>query len=61
MIRTEKEKCWKEYVVDLDMKSDAREIFKTVRAIDSQGQSQQHRNEALEVDKKVIHRRQRQS
>ena len=50
LIRTEKEKCWKEYVEGLDRKSDAREIFRTARAIDGQAQVQQHKNEVLEVD-----------
>jgi len=50
MIATEKEKCWKEYVETLDRKSDAREVFRTIRAIDGQGQAQQHKNEVLEVD-----------
>ena len=49
LIKAEKEKCWKEYVAELDRKSDAREIFRTIRAIDGQGQSQQHKNEVLEV------------
>ena len=50
LIRREKEKCWKEYVEGLDRKSDAREIFRTARAIDGQAQTQQHKNEVLEVD-----------
>ena len=50
LIKAEKEKCWKEYVTKLDRKSDAREIFRTIRAIDGQGQSQQHKNEVLEVN-----------
>ena len=50
MIATEKEKCWKEYVETLDRKSDAREVFRAIRAIDGQGQAQQHKNEVLEVD-----------
>lgn len=50
MITAEKEKCWKEYVETLDRKSDAREIFRTARAIEGQGQAQQHKNEVLEVD-----------
>ena len=50
MIRVEKEKCWKEYVAELDRTSDTRKIFRTVRGIDGQAQSQQHKNEVLEVD-----------
>ena len=42
LIRAEKEKCWREYVAELDRKFDSREIFRTARAIDGQTQTQQH-------------------
>ena len=38
MIVKEKEKCSMEYVETLDRKSDTREIFKTIRAIDGKGE-----------------------
>ena len=50
MIVKENEKCWKEYVETLDRKSDTREIFRTIRAIDGKGEVQQHKNEVLIVD-----------
>lgn len=34
MIKSEKENRWREYVSELSKKSDVREIFHTVRAID---------------------------
>ena len=49
MITAEKAKCWKEYVETLDRTSDARAIFRTVRAIDG-GRPEQHKNEVLEVE-----------
>ena len=52
MIKQEKSDRWKEYVQNLNRKSDSREIFRTVRAID--GQTPQRKdNEVLEVDGKT--------
>ena len=48
MIKNEKQKRWKEYVADIDGKSDAREIWRTVRAIDGR-KPPENRNEVLEV------------
>ncbi len=49
MMRDEKSKRWKGYVDELRQKSDAREIFRTIRALDGRVQPQ-NRNEVLEVD-----------
>ena len=49
MMREEKSTRWKDYVDQLSQKSDAREIFRTIRALDGRVQPQ-NRNEVLEVD-----------
>ena len=52
MIKQEKTDRWQEYVETLNRKSDSREIFQTIRAIDGQI-PQRKDNEVLEVDGKA--------
>ena len=52
MIKSEKESRWREYVSELSKKSDAREIFRTVRAIDGKIAPRKE-NEVLEIDGKA--------
>ena len=52
MIREEKSARWKDYVSKLDRKSDTREIFKTIRAIEGKHPPKKD-NEVLEVDGKA--------
>ena len=47
--KEERAKRWKEYVNELNRKSDSREIFKTIRSLDGRTQTQ-NRSEVLEVD-----------
>ena len=49
MMREEKSTRWKDYVDQLSQKLDAREIFRTICALDGRVQPQ-NRNEVLEVD-----------
>ena len=60
LIKSEKEKRWKEYVSDMDRKTDAREIWRTIRAIDGR-KAPENRNEVLRRQRKGIHQRYRQS
>ena len=53
LIKNEKEKRWKEYVSGMDRKTDAREIWRTIRAIDGR-KTPENRNEVLEVNGKAF-------
>ena len=49
MIREEKKKQWKEYVNQLDMHTNPRQVFQTIRSMDGKG-GQKNENEALVVN-----------
>ena len=52
MIKEEKSNRWKDYLTRINGKSDSREIFRTVRAIDGKYVPRKE-NEVLEVDGKT--------
>ena len=52
MIREEKEKKWKEYVEELDTKTNSKEVWKTIRNLDGRF-GQRKENEVLIVDGKA--------
>jgi len=49
MIKEEKKKQWKEYVNQLDMHTNPKQVFQTIRSMDGKG-GQQNENEALVVN-----------
>ena len=49
MVIEEKERCWKEYVEQLDMKTNPKKVWQTIRGMDGR-HSDKSKNEALVID-----------